>query len=57
MRDAVEMEEIAIHWTGTKFMLADGSTKVLLGPELFDMRNKLHLIDAGPPRKPCGGVS
>ena len=22
-----------------------------------DMRDKLHLVDAGPPRKPCGGVS
>ena len=57
VRDAVEMEEIAIEWIGTKFMLADGLTKVLLGPALSDMRDKLHLVDAGPPRKPCGGVS
>ena len=57
VRDAVEMEEIAIDWIGTKFMLAHGLTKVLPGPELSDMRDKLHLLDAGPPRRPCGGVS
>ena len=59
VRDAVEMEVIVIDWIGTKFMLADGFTnyKVLLGPALSEMRDKLHLVDAGPPRKPCGGVS
>ena len=57
MRDAVEAEEIAIDWIGTKFMLADGLTKVLPGPALSNMRDKLYLGDAGPPRKPCGGVS
>ena len=56
VRDAVEAEEIAIDWIGTQFMLADGLTKVLPGPALSDMRDKLHLVDAGPPRKPCGGV-
>ena len=56
VRDAVEMEN-AIDWIGTKFMLADGLTKGLPGPALSDMRDKLHLVDAGPPRKPCGGVS
>ena len=56
-RDAVEMEEIAIDWIGTKFMRADGLTKVLPGPALSDMRDNLHLVDAGPPRKPCVGVS
>ena len=57
LRDAVDMEEIAIDWIGTKFMLADGLTKVLPGPALCDMRDKLHLVDAGPPSKHCGGVS
>ena len=57
VRDAVEAEDIEIGWIGTKFMLADGLTQVLPGPALFDMRDKLHLVDIGPPRKPCGGVS
>ena len=57
VRDAVEAEEIAVDWIGTKFMLADGLTKVSPGPALPDMRDKLHLVDVGPPRKPCGGVS
>ena len=57
VRDAVEAEETAIDWIGTKFMLADGLTKVLRGPALSDMRDKLHLVDVGTPRKPCGGVS
>ena len=47
LRDAVEMEEITIDWIGTKFMLADGLTKVLPRPALSDMRDKLHLVDAG----------
>ena len=57
VRDAVEMEDIVIDWIGKKFMLADDLTKVLPGPASSDMRDKLHLVDAGPPRKHCGGVS
>ena len=38
-------------------MLADGLTKVLLGPAVSDMRDKLRLVGDGPPRKPCGRVS
>ena len=58
VREAVELDEITVDWIGTKFMLADGLTKVLLGPALSDMRDKLHLVDVGPaPREPCGGVS
>ena len=57
VRDAVEAEEIEIDWTGTNFMLTDGLTKVLPGPALSDMSDKLHLVDVWPPRKPCGGVS
>ena len=57
VRDAVEAEEIEIDWIGTKFMLADGLTKVLPGPALSNMRDKLHLVDVGSPRKPRGGVS
>ena len=54
VRDVVEMEEFAIDWIGTKFVLTDGLTNVLPGPALSDMRDKLHLVDAGPPCKPCG---
>ena len=57
VRDAVEPEEIAIDWIGTKFMLADGLTKVLAGLALSNMRDKPHFVDAGPPRKPFGGIS
>ena len=56
VRDAMEAEEIEIDWIGTKFMLVDGLTKVLSGFALSDMRDKLHLVDVGPPRKPCGGM-
>ena len=53
----MELDEITVDWIGTKFMLADGLTKVLPGPALSDMRDKLHLVDVGPaPREPCGGV-
>ena len=58
VREAVELDEITVDWIGTKFMLADGLTKVLPGPALSDMRDKFHLVDVGPaPREPCGGVS
>ena len=57
VRDALEMEEIEIDWMGTKFMLADGLTKVLPGPALSDMRGNLQPVDAEPPRRHCGGVS
>ena len=50
VRDAVETDAIAIDWIGTKFMLADALTKVLPGPALSDMRDKLDLVDVGPPR-------
>ena len=54
VRDAVEAEENDC--IGTKFMLADGVTKVLPRPALSDMSDKLHLVNVGPPLKPCGGV-
>ena len=58
VREAVELDEITVDWIGTKFMWADGLTKVLPRPALSDMRDKLHLVDVGPPpREPCGGVS
>ena len=58
VREAVELDEITVDWIATKFMLADGLTKVLPGPALSDTRDKLHLVDVGPPpREPCGGVS
>ena len=46
------MEENEIDWIGAKFRLADGLIKFLPGPALPDMRDKLHLVDAGPPRLP-----
>ena len=58
VREAVELDEITVDWIGTKFILADGLTKVLPGPALSDMRDKLHLVDVRPPpREACGGVS
>ena len=58
VRASVELDEIRVDWIGTKFMLADGLTKVLPGPALSGMRDKLHLVDVGPvPCEPCGGVS
>ena len=57
VRDFVETEEIAIGRIGTKFMLTNGLTKVLPGPALSDMRDKLHLVDAVPPQKTCGVLS
>ena len=57
VRNAVEKEKIAIDRIGAKFMLADGLTKVLPGPALSEIRDKLHLVNAGPPRKPCVGVA
>ena len=54
----MELDEITVDWVGTKFMLADDLTKVLPGHALSDMRDKLHLVDVGPPpRDACGGVS
>ena len=54
----MELDEIMVDWIGTKFILADGLTKVLPGPALSDMRDKLHLVDVGSaPREPCGGGS
>ena len=51
----MELDEITVDWIGTKFMLADGLTKVLRGPALPDMRDKLHLVDVGPaPRELVG---
>ena len=38
-------------------MLADDLTKVLLRHALSEMRDKLHLVDTGPPRQPWWGVS
>ena len=53
VRDAVEAEEIVIDSIGTKFMLADGLTKVLPGLALSDMRDELLMVDVGQPRQPC----
>ena len=52
-----ELDEITVDWIGAKFMVADGLTKVLPGPALSNMSDKLHLVDVEPtPRDACGGV-
>ena len=53
---------MVVESTGTMEMLADGLAKVLAGPALSDMMNKLHLVDVGPApppmlAAPCGEVS
>ena len=49
------MDEIVVDWIGTKHMSADGLTKVLAGPSLSDMRDKLHVVDVGPENLRYGG--
>ena len=44
VREFVEADEIQVQWVGTKDQLADVFTKVLPGPALKDVREKLHLI-------------
>ena len=56
MREAVELDEMEVQWIGTKEMLADGLTKVLAGPALSDMKDKLHLVDVGPAPKLVAGA-
>ena len=56
--ESVVLDEITVDGIGTKFMLADGLTKILPGPTLCYTRDKLHLADVGPPpREPWGVVS
>ena len=43
VREYVELDEMTVKWIGTKEMLADGFTKVLPGPALADLRDKLQL--------------
>ena len=43
VREDVELEEMTVKWTGTKEMLADGFAKVLPGPALANLRDKLRL--------------
>ena len=43
VREYVEHDEMDVKWVGTKEMLADGFTKTLPEPALFDLRDKLHL--------------
>ena len=38
-----ELDEMTVKWIGTKEMLADGFTKVLLGLALANLRDKLQL--------------
>ena len=41
VREAVELDEITVDLIGTKFMLADGLTRVLPRPAFSDKRDKL----------------
>ena len=43
VREDVELDEMTVKWTGTKEMLADGFAKVLPGPALANLRDKLRL--------------
>ena len=43
VREYVELDEMIVKWIGTKEMLADGFTKVLPGPALANLRDKLQL--------------
>ena len=43
VREYVELDEMTVKWIGTKEMLADGFTKMLPGPALADLRDKLQL--------------
>ena len=43
MREYVELDEMIVKWMGTKEMMADGFTKVLPGPALAKLRDKLQL--------------
>ena len=42
-REYAEVNEMVVKWIGTKEMLADGFTKVLPGPALGSLRDKLQL--------------
>ena len=41
VREYVQPDEMTVKWIGTKEMLADGFTKVLPGPALAYLRDKL----------------
>ena len=43
MRESVVLDEMTVKWIGTKEILADGFTKVLPGPALANLRDKLQL--------------
>ena len=43
VREYVELDKMVGKWIGTKEMLADGFTKVLPGPALANLRDKLLL--------------
>ena len=43
MRDYVELDEMVMKRIGMKEMFADGFTKVLPGPALANLRDKLQL--------------
>ena len=43
VQEHVEMDRLSVKWCGTKEQQADVLTKVLPGPALSDMRDKLNL--------------
>ena len=43
VREYVEHDEMDVQWVGTEEMLADGFTKTLPEPALYDLRDNLHL--------------
>ena len=45
VREYVQMDELKVAWVGTVDQLADVFTKVLPGPALLEVRNKLQLVE------------
>ena len=45
VREYVERDELKVEWVGTEEQLADGLTKILPGPGISQMRDKLQLVD------------
>ena len=44
VREFIEDDELEVKWIGTGELLADVFTKVLPGPALKAVREKLHLV-------------
>lgn len=52
IREYVEVDEVVVKWIGTKEKMAHSFTKVLLGPALAILKDKVQLMKFGS----CEGV-